>query len=118
MPAGHAVHIVDAAPLTRPAGHATQAVLLGKPVYVLVVHELQLPLDALKNSPAGHTLHCDAFVAPAGLLAPYPHDVHSALPADENVFAEQVAQPAEVAGAATDGGRLFVTSVVDSEDSK
>jgi hypothetical protein len=64
-------------------------VLLGELAYVLAAHELQLALDALKAVPAGHTLHCDAFVAPAGLLAPYPHDVHSALPADENVFTEQ-----------------------------
>jgi hypothetical protein len=56
-------------------------VLLGKLAYVLAAHELQLALDALSTAPAGHTLHCDAFVAPAGLLAPYPHEVHAALPA-------------------------------------
>ena len=52
----------------------------------------------LKNAPAGHTLHCDAFVAPAGLVAPYPHDVHAALPAEAYVFAGQIVQSSTALG--------------------
>jgi hypothetical protein len=119
VPAGHWLQLDAPTPLSVPGGQLAHAVLLLTFEYVWagqLEHESAAVL--LKNAPAGHTLHCDAFVAPAGLVAPYPHDVHSALPADENVFAEQVVQPAEVAGAAADGGRLFVTSVVDSEVSE
>ena len=53
-----------------------------------MVHALAV---LLKTVPAGHTLHCDAFVEPAGLVVPYLHEVHAALPgADAYVFAGQI----------------------------